>query len=215
MSEQPATPAAEEKKPAVTPEKPAVEGDSVTLSKAEVDQLRRDAARASEAQTRADRLEKAQKRSKAHFDSSRTPTPPSVEEVEAQGAAEDAKAERGLMRLASNPEYRDVLDNDPTLRDLLTTNPLALLPVYASDALDAEDAIDMVKEALLARKAKLAPTPKAEDKKEEKKETPPVGGVNTPAPQVNSEAYESAKKNPNTESALAGMFKAKLAERKK
>lgn len=208
MSEQPATPAAPSA-PA-TPEKQAPAADSVTLPKAEVDQLRRDAARAADAQARADRLANANKRSKTHFDPSRRPAPPSPEEVEAQASAEDAKAERGLMRLATNPEYREILDSDPTLRDLLTTNPLAVLPIYAADAMDADDAIDLVKQALAAkiaaRKPAAAPTPK-----EEQKPTPPVGGVNPPAaPTANPPEYEEARKNPNTEVAIASMVAAKM-----
>lgn len=210
MTEQVATPAAT---PApATPTTPAPEADSVTLPKAEVDNLRREAARAAEAQARADRLEKANKRTKTHFDPASKPAPPSQEDVEAQGRAEDAKAERGLMRLASNPEFREVLDADPTLRDLLLNNPLAVLPMYAADALDAEDALDMVKETLAARasarKAAAAPAP---DPKKPDPSTPPAGGVNVPTTAMSeSEAYESAKKNPHTENALAGMIAAKI-----
>lgn len=190
-----------------TPSPSAQNTDSVTVSKAELEQLRRDAARAAEAQARADRLAKAQKQSKTYFDPARKPAPPSVEELEAQARSEDAKAERGILKLATNPEFRDVLDADPTLRDLITNNPSALLPIYAAEAVDAEDAINMIKEVLNAKK----PKPKVEEKKDEPKPTPPAGGANTTGPVAgNSADYEAARKNSNTEAAISGMIAAKM-----
>lgn len=214
MSEAPATPVANNAEAPATPEKQAPEADSVTLPKAEVDNLRREAARAAEAQARADRLEKAQKRSKSHFDTSKRPAPPSAEEIEAQRMSEDAKAERGLMRLALNPVFRDVLDSDPTLRDLLTTDPLAVVKLHAPDAFDAEDAINLIGDFLTekARAKKSAATPSTPAAAPEKKEeVPPAGGVNIPGSSAkNEDAYEQARKNPNAESAIAGMVAARM-----
>jgi len=93
--------------------------------------------------------------------------------------AEDEKASRGLINLALQPEYRDVLDSNPVLRDMLTKNPLAVLPLYANDAIDAEDAVDLVKEHLAGLKGKLKPVEKpADPKPEHKEETPKAGGEN-------------------------------------
>lgn len=71
--------------------------------------------------------------------------------------AEDRKAERGLIALALKPEYRDVLDADPTFRDMLTKAPLSILPLYAADSVDAEDAVQQITEYLDDKKSKLTP----------------------------------------------------------
>lgn len=191
--------------PAATPTAPVVE--TVSLSKEEHAELVRQAARATEAQSRADRLEKFVGKDKggAHFKPAAPATPPSPEEIEAKASAEDRKAERGLMALASDPAYREVLDADPTLRNLLVTNPLAVLPMMANDALDADDAITLVKEALGKRKSTVAPaTPPSPAPAVPP--APPAGGVN-PQDKAVDEEYESARKGKNTEAAIAGMVK--------
>ena len=90
---------------------------------------------------------------------------------------------------------------------MLTKNPLAILPVLAPEALDADDAIALVKEALNKRKPVTPPvnpipatTPPA---------TPPVGAINANDKPVNEEV-EAAKKLPNTERAISGMIGARL-----
>ena len=92
----------------------------------------------------------------------------------------------------------------------MTSNPLAVLPMLAPDALDAEDAITLVKEAL-GKRAKPAtplvpPTPPVSP-------TPPVGAINAQDKPVNAEV-EAARKIPNTERAVAGMIGARLRESK-
>ena len=181
---------------------------TVTLPKEQVDQLQRDAARASANQRKADLYDKTVgKPGKGHFQPTAPATPPSKEEMDARAEAEDRKAERGLLALAADPTLREVFDADPTLRDMITKNPLAVLPIYANDALDAEDAITLVKEALVAKKKPAAPatpptppTPPA----------PPAGGINPPGDQAVNAAIEVAKKNQNTEHAVAGMLGARL-----
>ncbi len=94
---------------------------------------------------------------------------------------EDRKAERGLINLALKVEYREVLDANPVLRDMLTKNPLSALPIYAADAVDADDAVELMEEKLSEMKNQLRPpVAPAETKPVEKKpeETPPVGGEN-------------------------------------
>ena len=140
--------------PAATPA--ATQPEQVTLSKEAHDQLVRDAARASTAQSDADRYKNVLKKNGllggGHFKPAAPATPPTPEESQAAGAEEDRKAERGLISLALDPIYREVLDKDPTLRELLTKNPLAVLPILAPDALDADDAVSLVKDALTKRK---------------------------------------------------------------
>lgn len=214
MTETPgATPPAAETPPATppaaaTPPVPPVE--TVTLPKAAVDQLTKDAARAAGNQRKADLYDK-------HFGSKGTTfrapaapaTPPSPEEQAAAGRAEDDKATRGLMAIAADPAFREVLDADPTLRNLLTTNPLAALPLLAPEALDADDALGLVKEALKARVKPAAPvTPPATPPTPP---TPPAGGVNPPSKEVN-ERVEAARKLPGTENAIAGMVGARIGK---
>lgn len=198
--------------PTVTP---SGNPETVTLTKEEADQLRRDAARAGASQSKADRYDRlvGQGKISGHFKPSIPATPPSKEEQEETAAAEDRKAEKGLMGLALDPAYREVLDADPTLRSLLTTNPLSILPTYAPDALDAEDAVALVKEKLSAKateiKAKATPpaTPPVTVTPVIPPATPPAGGVNPPGATTPDADYEAARKLPNTEHAIAGMVK--------
>lgn len=185
--------------------------ETVVLKKEEAEQLRRDAARASEAQSRADRYESILKKNGllgGHFKTTTPAAQPTPEERQAAGAEEDRRAEQGLIALAIDPTYREILDKDPTLRDMLIKNPLAILPVLAPDALDADDAISLVKEALNKRKptATFPAAPLATPVT-----PPPPGAINAQDKPVN-EAVEAARKNPNTERAVAGMIGARLRE---
>lgn len=189
--------------PPATPATPAAE--SVTLTKEAHDKLVRDAARASEAQSRADRLEAARRRNPGHFTPQPPATPPSPEDAAARAAEEDRKAERGLLSLAVDPAFREVLDADQTLRDMLTRNPLAVLPVLAPDAIDAEDAISLVREALNKRAAAKKPATPPADTPPTTPPTPPV--VPNPQDKPTDAEYEAARKHPSTEAAVAGMIK--------
>lgn len=197
--------------PAATPASNAAE--TVTLTKEQHDQLARDAARAASNQRKADLYDRVVgKNGNGHF---RAPapapaTPPADDgKGEDWAAAEDRKAERGLLSLAVDPSLREVLDADPTLREMITKNPLAVLPILAPDALDAEDAVNLVKGALESRKKPSTPpaTPPATPATPP---APPAGGVNPQNKEVD-EAVERARKNPNTENAIAGMIKARAS----
>lgn len=193
--------------PAAPAATPAVETEKVTLTKEQHDQLLRDAARGSTNQRKADLYDRTVgSKGNSHFRPQTPPTPPTEDEKAASAAAEDRKAERGLMSLALDPAYRQVLDSDPTLRDLLTKNPLAILPVLAPDALDADDAVSLVREALEKRKTPAAAAPATPAAPVA---TPPIGGINPTDKPVNDEV-EQARKNPNAERAVAGMIGARL-----
>lgn len=190
-------------------------------SKEEMDNFSRSAARSGEAQSEADRYKNILKRNGllggGHFNKpAPSVTPASQEDRQAQMAEEDRKAERGLLALALDPDYRDVLDKDQTLRDLLTKNPLAVLPIFAPEAFDADDAISLVKEALGKRKSASTPAnPPANPPAPSTPPTPPTppqGGINPPSSNVPNEEYDKARKIPNTESAIAGMIKAKVKQ---
>ena len=214
----PAAPATEAPvTPAATPAVPASE--TVSLTKEQHDQLVKDAARASSAQSDADRYKNILKKNGllggGHFNPAPVApaTPPSQEDLQAAGAAEDRKAEKGLTALALDATYREVLDKDPTLRDLFHKNPLAVLPLLAPDAIDADDALTLVKDALDKRKPAPAPaTPPPTPAPAPV--VPPVGGVNPDDKAVNEEV-EAARKIPNTERAVSGMLGARLRGMKK
>lgn len=202
--------------PAATPAKPDEGKLTVTLTQEEHEQLKRDAARAASAQSRADRLQGLLGRQGGHFNATPPVKPPEVskEDREAQAVEEDRKAERGLVAVAIDPKYRELLDSDTTLRNLFTQNPLGVLPVLAPEALDAEDAIALVREKLDERLASLKrvtptanPAPAVETPKTPP--SPPVGGINANDKAVDEE-YEAAKKLPNTQQAIAGMVKVGL-----
>lgn len=212
----PAVPAAPEATPApaapaaaATPVQP--QPATVTLTQEQYDQLARDASRASSAQRKADLYDKLTGGGSGHFRQPVVPAQaPSEDELKARAAEEDRKAERGLLALAADPSFREVFDNDPTLREMITKNPLAVLPIYANDALDADDAVNLVKEALEKRKKPTTPPAAPATPAPVVPPAPPAGAVNPqPAAAVN-DAYEQAKKNPNTESAIAGMITAKV-----
>lgn len=188
--------------PVVTPT--VIPSEQVTLTKEEVDQLKRDAARASNNQRKADLYDRVVGKN-GHFKPQAPAAPPSEDERQVAAAAEDRKAERGLLALAADPAFREALDTDPTLRDLLVKNPLAVLPMLAPDALDADDAVSLVKEALNRRKP-VTPPPVIPPSSPP---TPPTGAIN-PNDKPANEEVETARKLPNTEKAIAGMIGARL-----
>lgn len=208
----PATPVATPA-PVEAPKAPtAANPELVTLTKEQHDQLARDAARASANQRKADLYDRLNgANSNSRFKPVAPTTPPTEDERAAQALVEDRKAERGLLALAADPAYREVLDLDPTLRSLLTTYPLAVLPLLAPDALDADDALNLVKEALNARKPVAPP---AKTPAPSTPPTPPAGAINPNDSPVNDEV-EAARKDPNTENAIAKMVGARLGGLKK
>ena len=207
MSDPAATPATEATPAAATP---ATE-EKVTLTKAEHDQLRRDAARAASLQSKADRFDRLQRSPGQRFAKVEKPAEPSEEEKLAKATEEDRKAERGLTSLLADPTYRELLDKDETLRQTLVKTPLAVLDLYAPDAIDAEDAMILVKEALNKRLSAMK-----ESEAPAKTEQPPAtdkpapGSATAPNVAVENPAYEAAKKLSNPEAAVVGMLKARM-----
>ncbi len=208
-------------KPAETTPPEGGEATSVTLTKEEHEKLQRDASRARSNQSKADRYDRVIGKGGSHFKQQAPATPPSEDEKAEAAVAEDRKAERGLLAIAADPAYRKALDADPTLRNLLTTNPLSVLPMLAPDALDAEDAISLVKEELVKKVEaieKATPLPKPNEVPTDDKGnmpvnqpvTPPSGGINPLGGTTPDAEYESARKNPNIEGAISGMVKVGL-----
>ena len=70
------------------------------------------------------------------------------------------EAKMGVQNLLlENPEYYKLLEQDPTLKTIIRKNPLALIEDY----LDAEDAVEQIKEVLEDRVEELKAQPKAEE----------------------------------------------------
>lgn len=209
----PATPAATEKKD-VTLSHEAHE--ALVKKAADVDTAR---SLQAQADKKAARLEKILNDGKgAGSFIKKTTTPPAGEAPKAgdddQGIIEDQKAKDGLLALAIDPAFREVLDADSTLRDLFMRNPLAVLPILAPDALDAEDALDLVKEKLNERLTAIKAKNTPPEKKPDTPPTPPAGAGNPTTAELDTK-YAEAKKNPNTESALKDMIGIGLKKLKK
>jgi len=83
---------------------------------------------------------------------------------------------KGLVAetILRNKDYQQILEQDPTLQEVLLTNPLAIV----EDAYDAEDALNQIKEKLDLRVSNL----KASQKKVEQ---PKEGGVEFSAGPIN------------------------------
>ena len=201
--------------PAITDNK-----DVITLTKSEHEALIAKGAEVETArnlQAQADkksaRLEKLLNRGGVHSFAKNTTTPPEDNggDADEKGIVEDRKAEKGLVAIAMNPKYREIFDADSTLRNLLSTNPLGVLPLLAPDALDAEDALELVTEKLDALLAKSKPPVVAPPVVTPP--TPPVGAANPSNVELDSK-YEEAKKIPNTENALANMIKVGMSKMK-
>lgn len=205
------TPVTPEAIPAQTP---SGDAQTVSVSKEELEQLQRDAARARANQSKADRYDRIAARNNGHFKPQATVEEPSEEDRNRAAAEEDRRAEKGLIALALDPAFRDVLDADPTLRSLITTNPLAVLPSLAPEALDAEDAIALVREKLQGKaeeiKKSKVQAPAKEEPKPAAPAVPPAGGINPTGATTPDAQYEEARKNPNVETAISSMIKVGL-----
>jgi len=141
------------------------EEEVVTLTKAEADELRAKAARTeraeslqSQADKRARQARSDARRAQAKL---RVASPNKAGDGGAEGSddlaiAEQAEIERdaiqGIMQLGFEPKYSELLRSDDTLRQILSDNPLALIK---GEVMDAEEAVDQVRENLDVRLEKL------------------------------------------------------------
>ena len=215
--------------PPAAPAATVPEGSTVALSKEEHDKLVKAQADLkiaqdlqAQADKRANRLQNKLGGSSRFTPAAPANTPGQTPPVDAGAAAdaEDRKAERGLMGIAIDPKYREVFDADPTLRDMITRNPLGVLPLLANDAVDADDAIELVKEKLDEKLTALKTssriinqtppsTPSAPATPPATPAVPPSGGINVNGAEE-TPAYQEAKKIPNTDRAIASMIKEKI-----
>lgn len=150
--------------------------EMVSVKKSDLDAMK---GRQSALDIRENRLKKLEKKFGFSGGFKKTPAPAAPADGGDDGSAEDDKAKSLLIGIALDPEYREVLDANPMLRDMLTKNPLSILPLYAADAIDAEDAEGLVKEHLAGLKSKLKPVEKPADPAPKKDETPKAGGENS------------------------------------
>lgn len=154
----PATPS-QEATPGQTPAAPAPAAAPASSSKVEIDeselaQLKRDAARAADAQSKADRLERQYQRRKT------------VSEPEPFTDKEKAEIVSGVSQLIlSKPEYGKLVQDNPALRKvLLGKNPLSILDT--TDFVDIQDAVSQLEDFLVDEVARVggngsAPAPSA------------------------------------------------------
>ena len=151
--------------------------DEVVVKKSDLDAMK---GRQSLLDKKEERLKKLEKKFGFSGGFKKTPAPAAPADGGDDGAAEDEKAKGLLQGIALDPEYRDVLDANPILKDMLLRNPLSVLPLYASEAIDAEDAEGLVKEHLAGLKSKLPPAnPAPANPAPKKEDTPPAGGENS------------------------------------
>lgn len=138
------------------------EDETVTLSKADHEKLQGDLKQARDLQSQSDKARRAAER-KARILESRAkggaengdgqtadPAPVDLEYTDTEKQQIMGQAEKGVLQLlVGNDQYREVLNNDPTLKDIISKNPLALITEY----IDAEDAVEQIKEMLDGRVA--------------------------------------------------------------
>lgn len=211
----PATPAETPVVPAATPGKEAdgapVNEETVSLKKADYERMQARQSEADKRKAELDRKEREIARRERMLKKAAGDTTDTPDDVATQAAKdEDAKAERMLLRLGANPKYRAAIDADPTFRDMLLNNPLSLLPTYAKDAFDAEDAVSLIEDELSKRLEKVekkedAPQADPKDEKKEDKKTPevpPKGGVNLSPPEGDA-TYDKTLKEGSVADAIA------------
>lgn len=191
--------------------------ETVTLTKEEHEKLlsekARAEARAAEAQSRADKLSKSAGAPGKTLLGKAIPQP-SAEELEAASSAEYQKALREVSLVSTDPEFREVLDSDQTLRTLMALNPEVVMQMYAPDAVDAQDVRTSLRTELSTRLEKIRQS-KAPAPAPAPPTTPPTPNPN-PAPnpggQPNSkqQAMDNARGITNAEDRMAAMIKAKM-----
>lgn len=183
-----------------TPSQPAVE-ETATLKKTELSELQKKAAQASEAQSRADKLEKELRETKRGFKrkvvDSENFKPEEILEVKSKVAA----------RLITSDKYRDLVSKKPELTRILGKNPLDLLE--ANEFIDAEDAADQVFDYLDT----LAETPVAPPPATPLKEEPPTAPINPNPATAETKTPEQAKAEQDAKLPLMDRMVSKIAGR--
>jgi hypothetical protein len=180
------------------------EGEVVTLSKKELDDLRQQAARASEAQSRADILERQLKRSGKR----------KVEEPQTFQSEEVMEVTRRVQtELLTNADYQKLLQGNPALARVLVKNPLQILET--DEFIDVNDAVDQVlaelDKLLLSKSNKLGS--EAPPTSVPPQETPPAPTFVNPS--VNTPVTDEVEKELKRQEGMTPMqrMEAKIAKR--
>lgn len=173
---------------------PPQNGGSYTPPGDPKNELEREKARAATAQQRADDAEKrarderiarikAEKQLKAlqggAADDGQGNQPPASGAEDAEGQIVKANAEKNVYALvASNQAYQQLVEKDPTLKEVLLRNPLSLISEY----IDAEDAAEQVKKFLDSRLQASTDTSTSTPptQPQQPKDVTPPGGGGTP-----------------------------------
>jgi len=169
-------------KEAITSEKPkgestppAEENKEVTELKGKVETLEKQLKEAQMLQSQADKKRKAEEKARKKLEDKLERIRSgeiSVEEEIPEGESSEDKETRLQVRIAvqnlilDNPDYQELLKQDITLKEVIRNNPLALVGEF----LDAEDAVEQIRDKLEQRVSSLK---KSQPIKEEKKEEEP------------------------------------------
>ena len=168
-----------EKKPATTGK--TTEGEQVTLSKKEVDDLQAKVKNFQDLQGQADQRAKAEERKRKELErellkarkSGEVPAPREPEDYE------KLEVEKNIAQLLlQSDDYQKVLAADKTLKEILLNNPMA----YVKDYFSVEDAMAQIKDKLDSRASELASSSleKKEEKPEEKEKEEEIVAVPNP-----------------------------------
>jgi len=170
-----------------TPQTPTEEDGATSSQKvaelqAELERLRKEVEHARNMQSIADKKAKEERRARIRLEKElkkiqrgEVSEEISGEEYSSPGLNKDIVKGRVAELLLRNQEYQKVLEKDPTLKDVLLTNPLALV----EDAVDEEDVVDQIKEKIEKRLTDIEKSEPA-TKKEAGKEKVEVGAVQPP-----------------------------------
>jgi len=170
-----------------TPQTPTEEDGATSSQKvaelqAELERLQKEVEHARNMQSIADKKAKEERRARIKLEKElkkiqrgEVSEEISGEEYSSSELNKDIVKGRVAELLLRNQEYQKVLDKDPTLKDVLLTNPLALV----EDAVDEEDVVDQIREKIEKRLADIEKSESA-SKKETGKEKVEVGAVQPP-----------------------------------
>jgi len=159
--------------------------EEITLKKSEHDQLTAKAERAERAEALQAQADKRAQRTRSDLrkaraklrvagpKSSDTDAGDSTDLADVEQAQMETDATKGIMQLGFDPKYQTLMQKDATLREILSDNPLALVK---GEVMDAEEAIDQVRDNLDERVEKL----QADKVKSGDEETPNVSPTAKP-----------------------------------
>jgi len=193
------------------------EEDGVTSSQkvaelqAELERLRKEVEHARNMQSIADKKAREERRARLKLEKEiKRIREGKVEEGEPsstepeEGISKIAVRGRVAEMLLRNPDYQKVVEQDPTLKEVLLTNPMALV----EDALDVEDAVDQIRERIEKRLTEASNKESAAKKATDQRKVE-AGAVQPPENRLPDEEVRrrEALKKGNIEEAILSRLK--------